>query len=288
MDPRPDEPKSVTVQAPVATATVRAIAGTPTIEMAADVASTVARAPEVPGNLTRLELSDLGSCPRACPQVKSAWWRLVGAHDSVQTTFDTLLLVRQKRATEKNQSTRGRLHNDAQDLLRAAIVFTSAGVDSAVQELMRGALPDLVGRSVGTARSQFNLFLDEHVRADKVTDAFRAALKSEDPRATLLDLYIESKTKASFQRSADLKKRAKAALAITHERIPEDRFLALDDFFIARNAIVHELDMKPGTRRGGKPVRTARVQQAVQSMCDLALLLVRDMIAATAEGLKRR
>ncbi|MCX4675697.1 hypothetical protein OG413_10330 [Streptomyces sp. NBC_01433] len=250
----------------------------------AETATALAQAPEKPGNLTRLKLSPLGNRPYKCPEVIPAWWKLRSTHSSVSGLFDTLHLVRRERSQQNKAETRGRLHSDAQDLLRAAIVFTSAGVDASVQALIEHAVPELITRP-GTPRDKYETFVEEQARAPKVEDSFLAALKSQDPRPELLSLYVQSKTKASFQGSGDLRTRAASSLGITNQQVPKGRFTSLDVFFTARNDVAHRLDMDDVTRADAAPPRKPRVQEEVRSMCDEALLLVRDLIKETAVNL---
>ncbi|MFE6227790.1 hypothetical protein [Streptomyces sp. NPDC057854] len=199
--------------------------------------------------------------------------------------FDTLLLIRRARADENSRSTRGRLHNDAHDILRAAIVFTSAGLDASVQALIREAVPTLI-TGPGTPRLKYETFVSEQARAPEVEKEFIQALTAQNPADELRALYIDSKTKASFQGSSDLKDRAGAALGIANGQIPSRRFKALNTFFTARNDVAHRLDMVDTTARSRVPVRrSTRAQRDVRDMCDRALLLVRDMINATADNL---
>lgn len=102
-------------------------------------ASSSAEEDALAGNLTKLNLTKIGSRPYSCPEIVTAWWRLRSTHDSVTGLFDTLYLVRRTRASTNNFSTRGRLSADAQDILRAAVVFASAGVDASVQALIKNA-----------------------------------------------------------------------------------------------------------------------------------------------------
>ncbi|MFJ1831656.1 hypothetical protein [Streptomyces sp. NPDC088178] len=250
----------------------------------AETATALAQAPEKPGNLTRLKLSALGNRPYRCPEVIPAWWKLRSTHSSVSGLFDTLHLVRRERSQQNKAETRGRLHSDAQDLLRAAIVFTSAGVDASVQALIEHAVPVLITQP-GTPRDKYETFVEEQARAPKVEDGFLAALKSQDPRPELLSLYVLSKTKASFQGSGDLKTRAASSLGITNQQIHKGRFTSLDVFFTARNDVAHRLDMDNVTRADAAPPRKLRAQEEVRSMCDEALLLVRDLIKETAVNL---
>jgi hypothetical protein len=284
MDVEPAEPEEVAAEAGTAVATAQVMLPSPSFAVTAEVAKAVAEAPEEPGNLTRLILAPLGNRPYKAPEVAPAWWRLRSTHDSVSGLFDTLHLVRRTRAAQNNKTTRGRLHSDAQDLLRAAIVFTSAGLDATVQALIHHSVPVLIAQP-GTPRHKYETFIDQQTKAPNVDEEFLAALKEQDPGAALLDLYVVSKTKASFQGSSDLRDRAGASLGITNQQIPRARFNALDTFFTARNDVAHRLDMENVSQSTTKPLTKIRAQQDVLQMCDQALLLVRELIKETAVNL---
>lgn len=106
----------------------------------------------------------------------------------------------------------------------------------------------LVDRPGSTTAKKFDLYLDE--QSAKRTDEFRAALKDPNPRAKFIDLYVEAKTRASYQGTDDLKDRVKDLLGIANKKVATKRIDALSGFFVARNDIVHRLDYEdPEARR---------------------------------------
>ncbi len=176
----------------------------------------------------------------------------------------------------------GRLSRDEADLLRAALVFTSSGLDACCHTLVRECVPVLVDRSGSTAAKKFNLFLDAQ-SANPPTE-FRAALKDQDPRSRFVNLYVEAKTKASYQGTSDLKDRVRDLLGIPNKQVPGGRIGALSDFFLARNDIVHRLDyVDPGSQSVKRHVRSP---VDVVAECDLVLVLVADLIAGAAAVLR--
>lgn len=136
-----------------------------------------------------------------------------------------------------------------------------------------------------TARRRFETFVDNQVRSPKVTDEFVAALKQRYPHDEMVKLYIADLTKASFQGSGDLRDRAAGALGISNKQMPKKRFTNLDPFFNARNEVAHQLDLRNGYTADEKPPRIQRGQEAIGLMCNEALLMVRDLIKATATNL---
>jgi hypothetical protein len=231
------------------------------------------------GRLTRYQLTSLGDRPTDCPEVIPAWWRLVSVHDSVGGLFDTLYSVRRLGADGGSAD----LPDSSQDLLRAAIVFSSAGLDACLEVLISHAVPILVSGN-DKSRRKFERYIDSQATAPKASQEFLSAIKDPDPRARLLELYIRDLTTASFQGSASIKDRCSTALGITNEQLPGFRLTSLDEFFRSRNDVAHRLDLtKPGML-DAKPDRQPRSQEEVGRMCDEVLVLVRDLIRETASN----
>jgi hypothetical protein len=236
------------------------------------------------GDLCRFELTSLGSRPSGCPEVVSAWWRLISTHDSVGGLFGTLYSVRLSSAYGQDRLNGRDLSDSSQDLLRAAIVFTSAGVDACLEVLLSHAIPTLISRNE-KVRGKFDRYIDNLASAPKRSQDFLSAIKDLDPRMRLLELYIRDLTSPSFQGTKSIKDRCLAALGITNEQLPYSRLLALDDLFRSRNAIAHRLDIMQSTTGDVKPDRQPRRQDDVGRMCDQTLMLVRDLVEATAKNL---
>lgn len=90
------------------------------------------------GSLTRYKLTPLGR-PPDCAEVFPSWRLLVGIHDSVGGLFDTLYSMRRLGADVGSAD----LPDSSQDLLRAAIVFSSAGLDACLEVLNQPCRPGL-------------------------------------------------------------------------------------------------------------------------------------------------
>lgn len=158
------------------------------------------------GDLTRYELTSLGDRPPGCAEVIPAWWRLVSTHDSVGGLFDTLYSVRRLGVDDKRLPGGAGLPDSSQDLLRAAIVFSSAGLDACLEVLISHAVPVLVSGNE-KSRGKFERYIDNQASAPKVSQEFLGAIKDPDPRARLIELYIRDLTSASFQGSKSIKDR---------------------------------------------------------------------------------
>ncbi len=163
-------------------------------------------------------------------------------------------------------------------LLRAALVFTSSGLDATCQALVQDCAPRLI-RKGGNARVRFDLFLDEQVAG--ATRALKVAVKDPDPRSALIQLYIDSKTRASLQGTGDITKRVRDVLGMTNQALPTAQIDALQGFFIARNSIVHALDYRAPDSRS--TARWHRAPSDVVDECNRVLALLAALIHATAK-----
>lgn len=232
-------------------------------------------------NVTRLKLTALGRQPHGCPdEVKRSWRYLVGAHDSVSGLFDTLHVLRIGSVRDKDL--RGRLSHNQTDQLRAAIVFASAGLDACLRRLLRDALPTLVNGN-SAAEGRFNKFIHEQLN-DKASKSVRDAVLDPQPRAKLIDVYVESLTGSSLQSPRDLQK-VRDALAISTVEISDSTLEKLGAFFAARNEIAHELDLVDPSGRGSF-TRRDRKLEAVRDQCDAVLLQVQAFVLNAAKQVK--
>jgi hypothetical protein len=130
----------------------------------------------------------------------------------------------------------------------------------------------------------FDLFMDEQLREPSAE--FKQAVKAVAPRKRLIRLYVEAKTKASYQGSDDLKDRVKGLLGISNQALPTSRLGKLDAFFTARNDIVHRLDYVDPTSTS--QARNHRSPADVVRECDLVLSVVADLIGGAADIIKKK
>lgn len=208
----------------------------------------------------------------------------MGAHGSVSALLDALTLVRDTnmQAAGKN---RGRYTNDEIDLLRAALVFTSSGLDASLHRLVRDALPDLARRSGSGARPNYQTFIKQE--SSNPSKEFCAALLAEDPTSELLKVYVTVRTRASYQGSGDLRARVRTALGIRKTAVPDADLAALDPFFEARNAIVHGMDYVDPENSSGRK-REARSRSTTIAECDKVFNVAATLIHETAKLLRHK
>ncbi|WP_216209768.1 hypothetical protein [Amycolatopsis aidingensis] len=232
--------------------------------------------------LTRVALTELGRKPRGCPdQVKPSWARLQATYKSVSGLFDTLHVLREKAAETKDA--RGRLSEDQLDQVRAAIVFTSAGLDACLRRLLRDALPALI-EGGGKPQGRFKGHIIETRLIGNPAKETKAAITDPDPRTRLIELYVEDLAGSSLQGYTDLI-RVRDALGLTDATLADEHLEALKDFFAARNEIAHELDLLDPTGRGDRG-RRHRDMGTVGNQCDRVIHVIEDFLRATASALK--
>ncbi|MFB7123712.1 hypothetical protein [Kitasatospora sp. NPDC056273] len=225
-----------------------------------------------------VELSPLGRKPHGCPtEVQRSWARYVATHKSVTGLFNTLNQLRQQG------DPRGPISEDQRDLARAAIVFTAAGVDACLRTLLRDALTPLLA-SDGPAHGAFTKHFYEQRLNGSVTNATKKAVVSLDPRAALMDLYVQDLTGASIQSWKELRA-VRNALGISSDRLDDAVLQTHQSFFDARHEVVHELDLIDPSGKGSRG-RRHRDLAAVGDQCNGALCLLTDFINPTAQAVK--
>jgi hypothetical protein len=230
--------------------------------------------------LIRVELSALPRKPHACPtEIQRSWARLLATHKSVSGLFTTLNNLRAAQ-----DDPRGAISELHRDQARAAIVFTAAGIDACLRALLDGALVTLLS-GAGPAHGAFTKhFMDNRLKSD-LTQATKKAVVDIDPRAALIDLYVQDLTGSSIQAWKDLA-RCRDALGITESKLSDDDLQTHQDFFDARHEVVHELDLIDPSGKGTRS-RRHRDIAAVGQQCDRALQLLYRFISPTAIAVKR-
>ena len=124
------------------------------------------------------------------PGTETAQRFLASAYDSVEAVLQTLKTVRQQRRQGTGRTLR-RLTSPEEDLLRAAIVFTDAGLDATLKQLIRDTLPALLETS-RQAHDKFESFAADKLGTAEVADTKMMAryLTSPDPRSRLIEDYV--------------------------------------------------------------------------------------------------
>lgn len=231
-------------------------------------------------------LRDLVQIPQGvrAPSVRQARRLLDGSYRSV----DDILVAAQELETIRrtgNGSTRGRRAQREVDLLRAALVFSSAGIDASMTRLVNDAGRALIRVSETGAHAQYREFLKQAIPAKSVDSGLRDVLLDMEIEETVLNYYLSQKTKASFQGSGDLKTRVVTVLGLPASTLNQSVVKELDEFFIARNEVVHQMDF---TERSGRSIaRQSRDLNEVMKQCNSALGVAAELVNATVSTLAK-
>ncbi|QKV98339.1 hypothetical protein HUT19_41665 (plasmid) [Streptomyces sp. NA02950] len=231
--------------------------------------------------LTLVELTNLPRKPHGCPpEVERSWARLVATHKSVAGLFTTLNELRSAQ-----NDPRGPISEAHRDQVRAAIVFTAAGIDACLRTLLRDSLPTLLS-TAGDAHGAFVSHFMSSRLTGEMTQATKKAVVDIDPRSALIDLYVEDLAGSSIQGAADLT-RCRNALGLKKDPALDDAILkGHQPFFNARHEVVHELDLVDPSGKGSRG-RRHRDLAAVGAQCDGALRLLHTFIAPTARAVRQ-
>jgi hypothetical protein len=161
---------------------------------------------------------------------------LCNAHDAATSFLDTFERVRKARKAK------GTPTDEEQDLLRATLLFATAGLDSMVKQLVTDALPSVIERDIG-ATKMFKQYVERRLeRNDRLDGRFLAdILADSNPRKRMFDQLVLDLTSESLQSTDQIFKTA-AFFNIPSVAIC-DNPSSLKSIFIARNQITHEMDV---------------------------------------------
>jgi hypothetical protein len=189
---------------------------------------------------------------------------LAGAYDSVEALLETLDVIRAIRRDDRGDI-RGRMPENEADLLRAAVVFTGAGLDATLKQLIRDTLPELLEENE-QAQTKFEAFAADRLGTGEIADATAIAryLVAPSPRLRLIDDYIYKLTGSSLQ-SAEEVQQVASALGINDKNLRK-RIAGLRELFVARNEISHELDLQAPEKQGDRSRRTRSMPKTI-AMC---------------------
>lgn len=179
--------------------------------------------------------------------------------------------------------TRGRLNSDETNLLRAALVFTSSGLDACLHRLVNDCAALVIYRDQ-VASDCFLRFRKEQL-AGPMEGKVKEAILSSDPTGELIAAYTHVKTRGSYQGSGDIADRVKAVLAIPNSAVSRKSISDLDPFFTARNAIVHDLDFTNPTGTGR--ARNPRLLDPTADECEKVFAVSTGLVLATIEKLRQ-
>lgn len=209
------------------------------------------------------------------PETSKARTILRHAHESVQGFIDSFRAVRAHRGAGAGATT-----DEEQDLLRAALVFAAAGLDSVLKQLIRDAVARLAQLDLSVEEG-LETFVRRQLRGE--LDAGEAAsgqkflariLIAASHRDELVEQYILSLTGTSLQ-SAEEVARAATALGLAHHELGFNKN-QLRPIFDIRNDIIHELDINLSAPNRNRESRNrAQMVRHANSLLELGEKFVR-------------
>ena len=189
---------------------------------------------------------------------------LVGAHDSASSFLHLFEEIR------KTRKAKGTPTDQEQDLLRAMLVFASAGLDSMLKQLVRDSLELVIERSEG-AQLQFKSFVEKRLlRQGSLDPKFLSEVLVEtNPRDMLMEYLIEDLTSRSLQSKEQIFRTA------SYFDLPSKNLTAdatqLEKIFAARNEMSHEMDVDLAQRnRNRRPRRKKQMIEYTSIILQLA------------------
>jgi len=161
---------------------------------------------------------------------------LCNTHDAATSFLETFNTIR------TNRNARGAPTDEEMDLLRAMFTFASSGLDSLVKQLIRDTLPTIIEIDQG-ANEIFKNFVERRIKREDGFDSKLIAdvLCNINPRRKLIDILISELTSQSLQ-STDQLLRVGAFFNIPSHQLIQNRD-NINQVFVARNQIVHEMDV---------------------------------------------
>ena len=200
------------------------------------------------------------------------------AEDSVKGFLDAFTAVRAHRGAGQGAPT-----DEDQDIVRAALVFAAAGLDSCIKHLIKDSIHSLSAFDLKVGE-QLDKFVKKQIRADS-PDRLAVALLADSPRQSLVDSYIYELTGSSLQSFDELAKAA-GALGIKVDILTQNK-TEIVEAFKTRNKIIHELDVKFEAQQGQRE-RNRRTKTQLENDAELLLSLAKKFIEAVEEKIENQ
>lgn len=202
-------------------------------------------------------LSDFSSLTSEC---ENASLILQHAHAAASALYKAYQLLLKRRDPSRG----GMTTDDEQDLLRAMLVMTAAGLDGMTKQLIRDTLPKLVLQNENAINGLRGFIGNKVKQQNDYTAKFLTnILASQNQFAAVTEDYIKDLTGNSLQ-STDEILSAIAALGISEEEKKtaiankEIDIQKLKKIFDVRNKIIHELDIQLSGQRRKRNIRSKK------------------------------
>ena len=190
------------------------------------------------------------------------------------------------RSRGGRRKTGGATTSVEQDLMRAMLAFSAAGLDALLKQLIRDTLRDIARHDIAV-QSEMEAFVFRSMRGDadaadqKAGRRFLArVLVAPSPQDRIVEDYIRDLTGESLQ-SAEQVIKAVKALGLDPQTLEIDAEM-LRKIFLARNQMIHDMDIDLGAV---KPQARKRRSRQVETMTEYSdhLLNLADRIVDEVE-----
>jgi len=222
----------------------------------------------------------------------------------IQQTSKARLILQHARDTKKafqeqcnssrkqRRTSGGALNYAEQDLLRAMLVFSCAGLDSLLKQLIRDSIRELA-RVDSSVQAELETFAERQIRGEVLGDGSESAfgrrflarvLVSPAPQEKLIEEYIKELTGDSLQSDKQVFRTVKALGIDPGVAIEDEKTLRA--VFQARNQIIHEMDIKLESQAKKARKRRSRTIDDMVEKADFVLELGRRIIKGVEEKLE--
>jgi hypothetical protein len=205
---------------------------------------------------------------------QKGYYILCNAHKSASSFRETLIEKRLRRGA------RGATTDDEQDLLRAALLFACAGIDSLIKQLISDTVTLFIENNEG-ARQSLREFV--RVRIDTEGSSFLSeAIMEGDSYQFLVERYKKHLLQGSLQSLNEILKTAAVFDVILKPKdLGENNAEMLRQAFNVRNQIVHEMDVNfDHTNRSRNPRAMNHMDEYTNAVFSAAAIFLQKIDSA--------
>lgn len=202
----------------------------------------------------------------ASESLLEAYWIICSTSDSAKCFYESFKELRNGK--------RGALAEKEQDLLRAMLTMTAAGIDSSLKHILQNSLSEIMDASE-SAQKQIKKIVQKKIDHEANRSDFLAdSLLSKSPRMFIVQLITNELAGKSLQSSQQIFKIC-SVFGLETGNISKKYKEKLNSLFKARNKIIHEMDIDFNL---AKRSRHQRKEATMVNHCNVLLELGNEII----------
>lgn len=216
--------------------------------------------------------------PRAWTELPEVQVAIGAARSSAESAIAMAYTMNSLRKISQGKAVRGKFTSEAVDCLRSALLFSGAGLDTALKRLAAEALPLLVTSDEAVSK-KLREFAEAQIGDEtggvRAKDLVRVLLgEGTSPRDIMVSRWVYALESNSAQ-SADRVTEFASALGVVDGGLrkrmspTKGRSSLLEKAFKARNEIAHELDVTKPAEAARKQLESIRQYRNVDDIVDL-------------------